>query len=120
LGTDGFIEKVKTLYLGRRRLKRRDVPAVRRILSGPSLEEIDRTVEETIGRDHRLFKKFRIYFSHQYSGLSLNEIGKHLGMEGAAISQSSRRLRQEIAERSESRRLARKIGGRLGLLNVET
>lgn len=120
LGTDGFIEKVKALYLGHRRLKRRDVPAVRQILSGPSLEEIDRTVEETIENDPRLSKKFRIYFSHRYSGLSLSEIGKHLGMEGAAISQSSRRLRRAIAAESELRRLTRTIGGRLGLFNVET
>ena len=120
LGSEAFIEKVKRLYLGQKKFQRRDVPAARQILRGPTLDEIDKAVTAVVGEDHRLAKKLCVYFGHRYSGMSLIEIGEHLRMEGAAVSQSSKRFSLEIAKEKEVRKVVRKIGDRLSLLNVET
>jgi putative transposase len=56
LGGKEFIERIKLEYLEGKEIDRRDLPALRKILMGPSLESIERSVIKIVGRDHPLFR----------------------------------------------------------------
>ena len=98
LGSEGFIKKIRKEYLEDKIFDKRNLPAVKQILKGPSLEEIEKAVAKAVGKEHVFYKKLCIHFSHQYSGMGLDEIGKHFGMKGGAVSQSSRRFKGAIDE----------------------
>ncbi len=80
LGGKEFIKRIKMEYLEKKEIDRRDLPALRKILKGPSLESIEKAVIKIVGREHLLFKKICIYLSYQRSGLNLREIGEYFGM----------------------------------------
>ena len=119
LGGKDFINRIRMEYLEKKKIDKRNIPAIKRVLKGPSLEAIEKGVVKRLGKDHFLFKKVCIYLSHQHSGLSLDEIGAYFGMKGSAISQLSRRFKEGIEGNRE-------LGGALSelrkesLLNVET
>jgi len=119
LGGKDFINRIRMEYLEKKKIDKRNIPAIKKVLRGPSLDGIEKGVAKRLGRDHPLFKKVCIYLSHQHSGLSLDEIGAYFGMKGSAISQLSRRFKEAIKGNRE-------LGGTLSevkkesLLNVET
>lgn len=78
-----------------------DLPALKQVVSNPSLKDIEHAVERVISKDHPLYSKFCIHVSHQYSGLSLNEIGTYFGKKGCTISQASRRFKLEVLDSEE-------------------
>jgi hypothetical protein len=119
LGGEEFIERIKIEYLGQKKIDKRNVPALKKILNGPSLEAIERAVIKVMGREYPLFKKFCIYLSYQHSGLGLREIGKYFRMQRSAISQLSRRFKETIKRDKEIGELLCKIE-KDGLLNVAT
>jgi REP element-mobilizing transposase RayT len=119
LGSEEFINNIRMEYLEKKKVDKRNIPAMRKILRGPSLEEIKKAVAQVIGRGHALYKKICIYLSHQYSGLSLDEIGTHYGMTTGAISQLSRRFKETIKEDKGLQGIIDKIK-KEGLLIVET
>jgi len=98
LGSSEFIRRAKEKLVNIREGDARNIPALRDLMARPSLEQIERAIELVIRRDHPLYKRFCIYVSHRHCGFSLKEIGAYYGMEGSAISQSSRRFRQRILE----------------------
>lgn len=98
LGGSEFIRRAKEKLVDIRDGDARNIPALRDLITRPSLEQIERAIESVIRRDHPLYKRFCIYVSHRRSGFSLKEIGVYYGMEESAISQSSRRFRQRILE----------------------
>ena len=98
LGSEGFIKRIKKEYLEDKNFDKRNLPAVKQILKGPSLEEIEKAVAKAVGKDHVFCRKLCIHLSHRYSGMGLDEIGKHFGMKGGAVSQSSRRFKGAIDE----------------------
>ena len=83
--------------------------SLKKILIGPSLESIERTVIKVVGRGFPLFKKTCIYLGYQYSGLNLREIGEYFGMQRSAISQMSRRFGETINGNLELRKVLGKI-----------
>jgi hypothetical protein len=117
LGGREFIDRIKQEYLGKKERDRRDLPALRKILRGPSLEAIERAVIKRVGKSHPLFKKISIYLSYEHSGLNLREMGEHFGMERSAISQLSRRFGATIKGDKELRKVVSSIE-KEGLLNV--
>jgi REP element-mobilizing transposase RayT len=117
LGGKGFIERIKLEYLERKEMDRRDLPALKKILTGPSLESIEKAVIKLVGRNDPLFKKICIYLSYQHSGLNLREIGEYFGMQRSAISQLSRRFGETIKGNQELRKVLTKIE-KGDLLNV--
>ena len=96
LGSEEFINSIKTKYLEKKRIDKRNIPSIKKVLRGPSFEDIEKAVVKVLGKDATLYKKICIYLSHQYSGMRLDEIGAHFGMKGGAISQLSRRLKEVI------------------------
>jgi putative transposase len=117
LGGKEFIDRIKLEYLGKKEIDRRDLPALRKILRGPSLESIERVVNKRVGRSHPLFKKICIYLGYQHSGLNLREIGEYFGMQRSAISQLSRRFAGTIKGNQELRKVVSNIE-KEDLLNV--
>ena len=96
LGSEEFINHIKTKYLEKMKIDKRNIPSIKKVLRGPSFGDIEKGVVKVLGKDPTLYKKICIYMSHQYSGLRLDEIGAHFGMKGGAISQLSRRLKEAI------------------------
>ncbi|OGP72631.1 MAG: hypothetical protein A2V86_04280 [Deltaproteobacteria bacterium RBG_16_49_23] len=119
LGGEDFINRIRMEYLEDRKIDKRNIPAIKKVLKEPSLEEIERAVVKVLGKDHTLYKKMCIYLSHQYSGMRLEEIGEWFGMKGGAVSQLSRRFKETIKGDKGLRGIFDKIE-REGLLNVET
>jgi len=117
LGDKEFIERIKLEYLEKKEIDRRDLPALKKILIGPSLESIEKGVMKVVGRGDPLFKKMCIYLSYQHSGLNLGEIGEYFGMQRSAISQLSRRFAETIKGDQELRKVLNNIE-KVGLLNV--
>jgi len=101
LGEKEFIDRITLEYPEKKEMDRRDLPALRTILRGPSLESIEKAVVRIVGRGHPLFRKICIYLSYQRSGLNLREIGEYFGMQRSAISQLSRRFAETIKANQE-------------------
>jgi len=117
LGGREFIERIKLEYLEGKEIDRRDLPALKKILMGPSPESIERAVMKIVGGGHPLFRKICIYLSYQRSGLNLREIGEYFGMQRSAISQLSRRFGETLKGNQELRKVLTNIE-KEGLLNV--
>jgi len=109
LGGEEFIDRIKMQYLGKKKIDGRDVPAIKKILTGPAPETIEKAVINVMGGDHSFFKKSCIYLSYQHSGLSLEEIGKYFGMQRSAVSQLSRRFKETIKGDQELSKILSKI-----------
>lgn len=73
----------------------RDVPAIRKLSLGPSVDAIIETVGVLAG-NNRLATKAGIYLSRKYSGARLKEIGERFGIGESGVSQMSRRFAQEL------------------------
>jgi len=43
--------------------------------------EIEKVVAKAVSEEHVLYRKICIHLSHRYSGMVLDEIGKHFGMK---------------------------------------
>jgi hypothetical protein len=119
LGTEEFINNLKVEYLEKKNVDRRNIPAIKRILRGPSPGDIEKGVVKVLGSEHSLNKKMCVYLSRQYSGMSLDEVGAYFGMKGSAVSQLSRRFEEGIKQNKELKKVLEKIQ-REGLSNVET
>jgi len=117
LGSKEFIDRIKLEYLEKKEIDNRDLPALKKILIGPSLESIEKAVIKRVGRSDPLFKKICIYLSYQRSGLNLREIGEYFGMQRGAISQLSRRFAEAIEGNHELRKVLSSLE-KEDLLNV--
>jgi hypothetical protein len=118
LGSEEFINNIRTEYLEKKKIDERNIPAIKKVIRGPSFEDIEKGVVKVIGKDHTLYKKMCIYLSHQYSGMRLDEIGACFGMKGSAVSQLSRRFKETIREDKELGGILSKIKKEV-LLNVD-
>ena len=109
-----FIDRVRQSAVESKSQDMRDVPALRELTEKPSLEHIEEAVKSIIGNDHPLYRKLCIYLGHQHTGLSLTEIGEYFGMRGPAVSQASRRFRQDITDDKNLKKLILRIMKGLG------
>jgi DNA-directed RNA polymerase specialized sigma subunit len=90
-GSPEFVGEVSARHL-RAKHADRSVPALRELVSRPSMEEIIRKVKAELGKAEELLKNLNIYCCHKYSGATLKEIGERFGTSDAAVCQTSRRL----------------------------
>ncbi|OGP54097.1 MAG: hypothetical protein A2Y65_12805 [Deltaproteobacteria bacterium RBG_13_52_11] len=118
LGGEAFIRMIREEYLEERKIDRRNIPSAKEILRGFTPAEIEDAVAKIIEKDQTLYRKLCIHLSHQLSGWSLEELGAHFGMKGAAVSQSSRRLKKMIEGDKSMGKLLERI--RKELLIIET
>ena len=78
---------------------------------------VDEAVRSAIaGGDSHYYKKLCLYVSQQYCGYRLKEIGAYYSMSEAAVSQSNRRLREQIDRDRKLKSILSKVKR---LLNVE-
>ena len=97
LGSEKFVQKVSRQYLGERRVDR-NVPAVRKLTPGVSVDEIIDIVKNELGDNENLTRKVSIFFCRKHSGARLREIGERFGISEAAVSQASRRLELQVMQ----------------------
>jgi len=116
LANPEFIDRVRNSAVESKSQEMRDVPALRELTEKPSLEDIEEAVKSIIGTDHALYRNLCIYLGHQHTGLSLTEIGEYFGMRGPAVSQASRRFRQDITDDENLKKLIRRIMKGLGFV----
>jgi REP element-mobilizing transposase RayT len=113
LGSEGFINWVREGVKTPKESDTRDIPVLKALMERPSLEEIKTGVEHVLGAKDPLFRKFCVHVSHEYGGYSLKEIGAFYNMQGSAVSQASRRLKQAITEEPSLKELLGQITQRL-------
>ncbi len=99
---------------------RRNIPSLRALKDGPSLDAIRERVRDAISGEDGLSKKFCIHISHRFGEFSLKEIGAFYDMNESAVCQVSRRFKARIMEDPAYKKSFREIVRGLGLLNVET
>lgn len=119
LGNQSFINRVSRKKPIPKDSDIRNIPALRVLTQRPSLREIRAQAELVVGDHGRLARKFSVFISHQYGGYSLKEVGSFYGMKEAAVSQASRRFKQDVQEKASVKTLCKKITQNLTLLNVE-
>ncbi len=111
-GSD-FISWVSEKWITLKEADERNIPALRKMMRKPSLDEIEQAVESIIERDDPLYRKVAIYCCHQFSGANLKEIGAHFSMQGSAVSQSSRRFKVQISGDKKLQEIVEKIKRRI-------
>jgi len=117
LGSEGFVEEIKERYLKQRRVER-DLPALKELVTRPSIEEIDRAVESVLGEDPVLSKRVKLYLCQRYSGERLKEIGDRFSIGESGVSQASRRIRGQIVKDKRIRKMLRDLEKALSLSKV--
>lgn len=100
LGSERFMDWVRKRWVGKV-TPHRDIPALRKFVSGPDLSSILREAEGVFGRGTSESRRVALYLSHRLSGLSLGEIGKFFGMGPSGVSQNTRRVEVLLKEDKE-------------------
>jgi putative transposase len=116
LGTPEFVAEISERHVAGRQADR-SVPAVKELSGQPSLDEIIKTVNDALVGQEKLAKKISIYFCHCYSGAKLKEIGEKFGIGDAAITQASKRLRQQAEKDLGVRQAIQQVGRVLRFVN---
>lgn len=121
LGSPSFLAWVQDNLKGNRQeADRRNIPALKALAPRPSLEQIHWIAADVIKDDERLIKKMGMCISQDLGGYSLGEIGERYGLQGAAVSQSNRRLRHKVEEDRRFRKIMDEVQNKLKMLIVET
>jgi chromosomal replication initiation ATPase DnaA len=105
LGSSDFVQKIKERYVDTEKVDR-NLPALRELSTGITVERVKTEVESVFGNDAKLSRKVSLYVCHRYSGLKLKEIGNHFGIGESGVSEASRRVALRI---DTDRRLRKKI-----------
>ena len=96
IGSEKFIEWVRERWV-KREMVHREVPAIRKLVRRPDLSLILHECEERFGKASLESRRMVLYLSHQFSGLSLREIGEYFGgISISAVSQNSRRQEKRL------------------------
>jgi len=119
LGTDQFIEFIKERYLSDKNPSR-DLPALRQIVSGISMEKVIATVDATFEEGSALAKAVSIYLCRKYTGAKLSSIGDQFEMRDAAISQAYKRFKNRIENDNKLRERVEQAEKKIRMSNVET
>jgi len=117
LGTAGFITQVQKYVEGG---KVRDIPAKRRMLTKPSLKNIQEAVARVVGDDAKLCRKLGLFMSQVYGGYSLQAIADYYAMQAPAVSQSNKRMRALAQQNKKLKNQLDGIKAQMEMSNVET
>lgn len=114
LGDKEFVSEIQDRHLSDRKADR-EQPALRRLSSKPSPEEIEKAVREAIPADNRLATKVAIYLCHRFSGAKLRELGTLFQLSESGITQASKRFCQKMDNDEQVKEIVRKFGKSLNL-----
>lgn len=117
LGREEFVQEITARYVDGKRIDR-DVSAVKKLTTHPSIDAIMLTVQGVIDKEKEAIKA-SIYLCHKYSGATLKEIGKRFGIGESAVSQASRRFAQTMTEDKELSNAVEKLKEMSGLSKVQ-
>lgn len=95
LGSESFLQEIMATHIDGKQLER-DVPAIRELSKSRKVELIVENVRGLFG-DTKLEQKVSIYLAHRKSGARLKELGAYFDKKDAAIAQTTRRLKDEMA-----------------------
>jgi hypothetical protein len=119
LGGEEFVDVIKDRYL-RGEKKSRDLPALRQLFTGVTIEAIIDIVATSFSEDPATYRNACIYLCRQHTGEKLGSIGNRFGISDSAVSQVCKRF---MARMSSDRRLEKQIAAierRIKLSKVET
>jgi len=117
LGSVGFVERIRDTYLKNRK-SGRDIPSLRALTTGPSMEEIERGVDRVFGTDPVLARKIKLHLCHTYTAHPLKEIGERFGIKESGVSLASRRMGLRMQHDAALRAKITKIKEKIKLQNV--
>lgn len=91
LGSESFVRSIKERHL-KETPADRELPSLRRLSVSPSLQAIQRAVENRFVNDRWEARRICLHICHRYSGCKLAEIGAEFGISQSAVTQASRRV----------------------------
>jgi REP element-mobilizing transposase RayT len=116
LGSDIFIERVKTKCLGDRKLDR-ELPSLRALNAdldvGPTINEIKTAAEKVFGKRSGFSRNVTIYLAHKYTGNKLEEIGHVFKLGVSGTSSAISRIEEIISKDLELGRSVKEIEEKL-------
>ena len=105
LGSPEFREKITERHLNTQQ-SARDVPALKRMVSRPSLESIVNAVTEELGDRPKVARQASLHLCHRYCGEKLQIIGTMFKVRESAVSEASRLF---VLKLDDDRELAEKV-----------
>jgi REP element-mobilizing transposase RayT len=116
LGSEKFVKEITARHVSGKEADR-NVPAVKKLSSRPTMDVIIQAVQ-SVSLTDKISVKASIYFCHKYSGAKLKEIGNRFGIGESAVSQTSRRLALQIIEDKGLDKVIENLKDKLGLSRV--
>ncbi len=90
LGSKEFVAEIKERFMGDQKPDR-DLPALRRLSSKLSFDQIEEAVNSALPLDEKLARQVKLYICHRYSGRKLREIGNRYCIGLSGVTQASKR-----------------------------
>ena len=103
LGSSPFVAEIRDRYL-KHAAQDRDLPALRRLLKKPSLDQIEQAVDAVLLSAPKLARQVKLHLCQRYSGMTLTEIGLRFGVGPSGVSQASQRI---ALKRSKDQKLSK-------------
>ena len=116
LGSEEFIKEITERYVDVKQADR-DVPAIKKLSSRPSIDTIIEAVQ-SISCENKTAAKASIYLCHKFSGAKLKEIGGRFGLGESAVSQASRRFALQMEEDNDLKKVVEELMRKLVLSRV--
>jgi REP element-mobilizing transposase RayT len=114
LGSVDFVKEIKERFIEGKKANR-DLPALKALISKPSIEEIIKAVESEFIQQHALVKNVSLYFCHRYTANKLKQIGGHFNIGESAVSQASGRISVKIKQDKKLKRQIKRVENKLNL-----
>jgi hypothetical protein len=117
LGSSPFVAEIRDRYL-KHAAQDRDLPALRRLLKKPSLDQIEQAVDAVLLSAPKLARQVKLHLCQRYSGMTLTEIGLRFGVGPSGVSQASQRIALKRSKDQELSKIVKRIEKNIFLLNV--
>jgi hypothetical protein len=108
LGSKEFVAEIKGRFLQDKQPDR-ELPALGKLLSRPSLDQIEQAVDSVLQQAPKLARQVKLHLSHRYSGQKLREIGKRYGIGESGVTQASRRIGSKARQDKKLRKMIQTI-----------
>jgi REP element-mobilizing transposase RayT len=119
LGSQDFIQFIKDTYLTDKKPVR-DLPALRQLGQGITLQDIIDMVESEFGQDPVPGRNIKLYLCRKHTSEKLKTIGEQFGIGDAAVAQSFKRFKLRLEKNKNLRGKMERLEKRIILSNVET
>jgi hypothetical protein len=111
LGSREFMARIKEHHIGGDK-SASDIPALKSSKSRPSIEELQKDVENQISLKPSVIKQLSLFLCQRYSGKKLKEIGDYFSVGESGVSQAARRVQDRVEVDKEFGNIVEEIGRR--------